>query len=60
MIFDNVKRIAHERGTTVSAVEKALGFGHGTIRCWKKGSPTVGKLKAVAEYLGTTIDELLK
>ena len=36
-----------------------MGFGNSTIRGWAKSSPTVEKLKAVADYFGVTIDELL-
>ena len=37
-----------------------MGFGNATIRGWVTSSPTVEKLKAVADYFGVTVDELLE
>lgn len=41
------------------ALEKELGFGNGTIGKWQKASPSVDKLKKVADWFGVTLDELL-
>jgi len=60
MIFENIKRIAEDRGKSISAMERELSFGNGTIHSWKCCSPTVNNLKSVADYLDTTIDELMK
>ena len=60
MLFDNISRLCEEKGISIFALEKAAGLGNGTIRLWKESSPKVNNLKSVADYLGTTIDELMK
>lgn len=43
----------------IRGLEKELGFGDGTIYKWKSCDPAASKLKAVADYFGCTVDELL-
>lgn len=59
MLFRKIKRLCGEKGITISALEKRLGFGNATIRGWETSSPTVEKLKLVADFFGVKIDELL-
>lgn len=58
-IFANIKCLCKKRGITIAKLEKECKFGNATIRGWKQSSPTVDKLKAVADYFGVTLDELL-
>ena len=51
MILKRIEELANKEGITIAALEKKLGFGNGTIRGWKDSSPTVEKLKKVADYL---------
>ena len=60
MIYENVKKIAEEKGISISALEKKAGLGNGVISGWKTSSPTVANLKAVSVILGTTVDKLLE
>ncbi|MEN6594712.1 MAG: helix-turn-helix transcriptional regulator [Clostridiaceae bacterium] len=60
MVFENIARLCEASGITISGLELKLGFGNGTIHSWKTSSPSVAKLKLVADYLGVTVDELLK
>ena len=60
MIYENVKKIAEEKGISISALEKKAGLGNGVISGWKTSSPTVTNLKAVSVILGTTVDKLLE
>ena len=60
MITCNIKRFCKERSIKLSDLEKAVGLGENTIYKWAKCSPSVSKLKAVADYFGCTIDDLLK
>ena len=48
MIYENVKKIADEKGISISALEKKAGLGNGVISGWKKSSPTVANLNSVA------------
>lgn len=60
MIYTNVSRLCKTHGISIANLERVLGIGNGTIRNWKGSSPTVDKLKAVADYFGVTLDELLR
>lgn len=59
MIFTNVSRLCKDRGISIARLERDLGIGNATIRNWNVSSPTVDKLKLVADYFGVTLDELL-
>lgn len=58
-MYERIATLCKERGVTVKDLERNLGFGNGTIQFWKKGSPRVDKLKAVADYFGVTVDALI-
>ena len=60
-MFDKIKRLCKAHGISIARLEKELGFGNATIQGWGKGSsPTVDKLKAVADYFRVTVDYLLE
>ncbi|MEF9960971.1 MAG: helix-turn-helix transcriptional regulator [Cellulosilyticaceae bacterium] len=58
-ITDRIKELCDHKGITIAALERALDFGNGTIRRWSTTSPSVDKLKMVADYLGVNIDYLI-
>jgi transcriptional regulator with XRE-family HTH domain len=58
-LLENIREICADNHLAVSALEKELGFGGGTISKWEKSSPTVDKLQKVADYFGVTTDHLL-
>ena len=60
MIGTKIRALCKERGVTVAEVERTVGLGNGVIRKWDDNSPTVSKLKPVADYFGVTVDELLR
>lgn len=59
MIYTNISNLCRSKNISITKLEREMGFGNSTIRGWAKSSPTVEKLKAVADYFGVTIDELL-
>ena len=59
MIYTNVLDLCQARGVSIAKLERELGLGNATIRGWATSSPTVEKLKAVADYFGVTVDSLL-
>lgn len=59
LIFKNVLSLCKSRGISIARLERETGLGNATIRGWVTSSPTVEKLKAVADYFGVTVDELL-
>lgn len=59
MLLSRIKQLCTQKGITVSELEKNLSFGNGTICKWNSSSPSIDKVKAVAEYFGITIDSLI-
>lgn len=59
MIYTNISNLCKKRGISIAKLEKEMGFGNATVRGWANSSPTVEKLKAVADYFGVTVDALL-
>lgn len=59
MILANITNLCKKCGISIAKLEKELGFGNATIRNWGASSPTVDRLKLVANYFGVTVDELL-
>lgn len=60
MLFKKIKSICDEKNMSIRELENKAGLGNGTIKGWKKCSPTVDNLKKVADILECTVDELLK
>ena len=60
MLYDNVKRICDEKGISVGKMEKELGLSNGSVYKWNESEPGIHKVRKVADYLGVSIEELLK
>lgn len=60
MIYENIVKLCKERSVSISKLERELGFGNGTIRSWSVSSPSVANAQKVAEYFGTSLDELTR
>lgn len=62
MIYENVKRLCVKNKISITELEKRCGIGNGAIGKWAKreSSPRVDTLKAIADYFGVTVDDLLK
>lgn len=56
MVFEKIEKLAKEKGITIKDIERDLELGNGTIRRWKKSSPSLKKIAKVAKYLGVTVD----
>lgn len=59
MILKIIKKMCKEKEISIHQLEKECGLGNATIRGWEKSSPSVDKLKKVADYFGVSIEELL-
>ena len=49
-INGRIKLLARNAGITIPYLEEQLAFGNSTISHWKNSSPTVDKIKKVADY----------
>lgn len=60
MFYENFKRLCSERGTTPTAVAKAMGISTSMTANWKKGGvPRSDTLQKVADYFGVSVSYLL-
>ena len=59
-LYENILRLCKAHGISVARLEIECKLGNATIRGWNESSPRVNNLKAVADYFGVTVDELLK
>lgn len=60
LLYDKVKEACKTKGISVSALEKELGLGNGTITKWNKVAPNVYNLKKIADFFGKPIEYFLK
>lgn len=56
---DKIKVLAVQNKISVAELERTLGFGNGSISKWNKQSPSVEKLKQVADFFHVSMDYLL-
>ena len=59
-MLNNILKLAKQEGYTVRRIEELAGIGVNTITRWDKVSPSVEKVKRVADVLGCTVDDLIK
>ena len=54
-----ILQLCKEKSITVMELERACSIGTRSIYRWDDNIPSVDKVKRVADYLGTTVDDLL-
>lgn len=59
-LYTNIRSICEEKCLTISELERATGLGNGVVRKWNVASPTLRTVIAVADFLGVTLDELVR
>ena len=60
MIYQNIKSIAASQKVSIRKIEQDTGITLGSIYHWNDVKPSVDKVAKVANYLGVTVEELLK
>ncbi|MCD8078023.1 MAG: helix-turn-helix domain-containing protein [Lachnospiraceae bacterium] len=55
----NVTQYAKKKNVPVYLLEEETGIARGSISRWDDINPGIDKVKAVADKLGVTVDELL-
>lgn len=58
-VYDNVKKIADEKGISIYRLERDTGISNGAIARWNDAVPTSVNLMKVAKYLGVKVEELM-
>ena len=57
-LYENIKKKCEEKGISIAKLERAANLSVGSISHWRASDPKLGNVKAVADYLHCTIDEL--
>lgn len=63
MVYQNIKKVADQKGVSIYRIEKDCNLSNGIIGKWGKVAnqkPSAENLIKVAAYLDTTVEELLK
>lgn len=58
-IVERIKARCKEKGTSMNALEKELGFGNGNIRRWDERIPGADRVLLLANKLEVSVDWLL-
>ncbi len=58
-IFYIIKNLCDENNITIFELEKYIGISRGVLYTWKKSSPSVEKVRKVAEYFNISMDYLV-
>ena len=59
-VHEYIKAVCAEKGVSISQIENDLGLERSNIYKWTIVDPGARRLKAVADYLGVTVDRLLE
>ena len=57
-MVQKIMQLCKEQGKTIVDVERECSIGARSIYRWDENKPSVDKVKRVAAYLNTTIDDL--
>lgn len=58
-LFNNIKYLCDKSEIKIKDLEIRLNISNGQIGKWRHSSPSVYKVKEVADYFGVTIDSLV-
>lgn len=59
MIVSNIRTLCKARNMTLARLEKETGLSNGSIARWDEHSPSVERVKKVADYFGVSIDSIV-
>ena len=59
-MVSKIKTLCKARKITIGSLEDRIGLAKNSVYRWDQNKPSVDRVKAVADYFGVTVDELLK
>lgn len=59
MLIKNIRRLCAKKGISIRQLERSVGLTNGIVASWEEKTPSVTRVKAVADYFGVTVDYLL-
>ena len=60
MLKETIKRLCKAQGKRIYQMERDLGLSRNSVSRWDENKPSVDKVCAVADYLGVTVDSIVK
>ena len=57
--YEVIKQLCDEHGIALTALEKELGFGRGSLGKLKSGGTSAKRLQKIADYFGVSINYLM-
>lgn len=58
-MVERILALIKQKGLSVSAVEKQLGFGNGAIKRFSTNSPSIDKIIAISNFLNVSVEYVL-
>lgn len=58
-MVEKIQTLCHQFGITMTALERELKMGRGTISKWDKSSPSINNLKKVADFFHVSLSYFL-
>ena len=58
-LYERIKEVASEKGTSVNRIEKDLGLPRSSISKYNSNVPSIAKVKIIADYLNVPVDYLI-
>lgn len=58
-MVERISSLVKQKGLSLNAVEKTLGFGNGAIRRFDTNSPSIDKIISLSNFLNVSIDYLV-
>lgn len=59
MFLERVQKICAQKGISIAQLESDIGVSRGSVYKWRKHSPSLDVACKVANYLGTSLDDLV-
>ena len=60
MVYERIEALCKEKSVSIRKLETDCGLSNGSIAKWKTVSPSAVSLYKVAQYLETTVEELVR
>ena len=59
-LLERIEALCREKRISILELERMAGLKQRTVYKWDSSVPAIDKVKAVADVLGVTLDELMK
>ena len=59
ILYQRIKELCKQRDITLSELAKAVGVSDTVFRTWKESSPSIDKVRRIAEYFHVSTDYLI-